>query len=51
LGNLEVKEQKPAMMEEVVDTSKGKYIVRVVGDAVMVVRNMKYRAPHNEPTY
>jgi len=48
---LEVKEQKPAMMEEVVDTSKGKYVVRVVGDAVMVARNMKYRTPHNEPIY
>jgi hypothetical protein len=48
---LEIKEQKPAMIEEVVDTSKGKYVVRVIGDAVMVARNMKYRTPLNEPIY
>jgi hypothetical protein len=48
---LEIKEQKPPMIEEVVDTSKGKYVVRVISDAVMVARNMKYRTPFNEPIY
>jgi len=48
---LEIKEQKPAVIEEVVDTSKGKYVVRVVCEAVMVARNMNYRTLHNEPIY
>jgi hypothetical protein len=48
---LEIKEQKPAVIEEVVESSKGKFVVRVVGEAVMVARNMKYKTPHNEPIY
>jgi hypothetical protein len=48
---LEIKEQKPAVIEEVVDASKGKYAVRVVSDAVMVARNMKYRTLLSEPVY
>jgi hypothetical protein len=48
---LEIKEQKPAVVEEIVDSSKGKFMVRVVGEAVMVARNMNYKTPHNEPVY
>jgi hypothetical protein len=47
----DIKEQEPAMIEEVVETSKGKYQVRVVADAVMVSRNMKYKTNRNEPLY
>ncbi len=38
-------------MEEVVATSQGKFIVRVVAEAVMVARNMKYRSTLGEPVY
>jgi hypothetical protein len=48
---LEIKEHKPAVAEEIVDSSKGKFVVRVVGEAVMVARNMNYKTPHNEPVY
>jgi hypothetical protein len=48
---LEIREQKPAVVEEIVDSSKGKFVVRVVGEAVMVARNMNYKTPHNEPVY
>jgi hypothetical protein len=48
---LKIKEQKPAIVEEVVDTSKGKYTVRVIGEIVMVAHNMKYRSPLSEPVY
>jgi hypothetical protein len=48
---LEIREQKPAVVEEIVDSSKGKFVVRVVGEAVMVARNMNYKTHHNEPVY
>lgn len=48
---LEIKEQKPAVIEEVVNSSKGGFVVRVVSEAVMVARNMRYKTPHNEPIY
>jgi len=48
---LEIKEQKPAVVEEIVDSSKGKFLVRVVGEAVMVARNMNYKTTHDEPVY
>jgi hypothetical protein len=48
---LEIKEQKPAVVEEAVESSKGKFVVRVVGEAVMVARNTNYKTPHNEPIY
>ncbi len=38
-------------MEEVVVTSQGKFMVRVVAEAVMVVRNMRYRSTLGEPVY
>jgi hypothetical protein len=48
---LDVKEQEPAALEEIVDTSKGKYRVRVAADVVMVSRNMRYRSHRDEPLY
>jgi hypothetical protein len=38
-------------VEEVVVTSQGKFIVRVVAEAVMVARNMRYRSTLGEPVY
>lgn len=48
---VDIKEQEPAIAEEIVETSKGRFLVRVVAEAVMVSRNMKYRTIHNEPVY
>lgn len=48
---IDVEEQEPAIAEEIVDTSKGKFLVRVVAEAVMVSRNMRYRTIYNEPVY
>lgn len=48
---IDIIEQEPAVAEEIVDTSKGKYRVKVVAEAVMASRNMKYRSRHNEPIY
>jgi len=48
---IDIVEQKPAVAEEVVDASKGRYRVRVVAEAVMASRNMKYRSRHGEPIY
>jgi hypothetical protein len=42
---LDIVEQKPA--EEVVQSSRGEFEVRVVAEAVMVARNMHYRSPTN----
>jgi len=46
---LDIEKQEPAVAEAVVDTSKGKFRVKVVAEAVMVSRNMKYRSIHGEP--
>lgn len=48
---IDIVEQKPAVAEEVINTSKGRYRVRVVAEAVMVSRNMKYKSKHSEPIY
>ena len=48
---IDIVEQKPAIAEEVVDTSKGKYNVKVVAEAVMASRNIKYRSRYGEPIY
>jgi hypothetical protein len=48
---VDIVEQRPAVVEEVVATSQGKFIVRVVAEAVMVARNMKYRSTLGEPVY
>ena len=44
-------EQRPAIVEEVVAMSQGKFIVRVVAEAVMAARNMRYRSTLGEPLY
>lgn len=48
---IDIVEQEPAVIEDTVDTSKGKFRVKVVAEAVMVARNMKYRSKLNEPVY
>ena len=48
---IDIVEQEPAVAEEIVDTSKGRYRVRVVAEAVMASRNMNYKSRHNEPIY
>ena len=36
---------------EVVQSSKGEFVVRIVAEAVMASRNTLYRSPFNEPVY
>jgi len=48
---VDIERQESAVAETVVDTSKGKFRVRVVAEAVMASRNMKYRSIHGEPLY
>jgi hypothetical protein len=48
---VDIVEQEPAIEEEIIDTSKGKFRVRVVAEAVMAARNMNYRSVLNEPVY
>jgi len=48
---VDIMDQKPAEAEAVADSSKGRFNVRVVAEAVMASRNMKYRTIHNEPIY
>jgi len=48
---IDIIEQKPAEAEEFIDTSKGRYHVKVVAEAVMASRNMNYRTRHTEPLY
>jgi hypothetical protein len=48
---LDIVEQKPAEALEVVQSSRGEFVVRVVAEAVMAARNTHYRSPTNEPIY
>lgn len=48
---IDIVEQQPAMAEEIVDTTKGRFKVTVVAEAVMAARNMKYRSRIGEPIY
>jgi len=48
---LDVVEQQPAEALQVAGTSKGDFVVRVVAEAVMAVRNVLYKTPFNEPLY
>lgn len=48
---IDIVEQEPAIVEEIVDTSKGRYRVRVEAEAVMASRNMNYKTRHGEPPY
>jgi len=48
---LGIVEQRPAEAWEVVKSSKGEFVVKVVAEAVMVARNTMYRTVHGEPLY
>jgi len=48
---LDIVEQQPAEAWEVVESSRGEFVVRVVAEAVMASRNTLYRSPFNEPVY
>lgn len=48
---IDIRKQNPAVIEEVVNTSKGKFKVKVEAEVTMVARNMKYRTRFNEPVY
>lgn len=48
---LDIVEQQPAEALEVVQSSRGEFVVRVVAEAVMASRNTLYRSPFNEPVY
>lgn len=48
---IDIVEQEPAIAEEEVSSSKGKYSVRVVAEAVMASRNTNYRSKYDEPVY
>lgn len=48
---IDIVEQQPAVAEEVIKTQKGVFRVKVVAEAVMASRNMKYRSTLGEPIY
>jgi len=48
---IDIIDQEPALAETIVQTSKGKFRIRVVAEAVMASRNIMYKSPHNEPIY
>jgi len=48
---IEIKEQEPAQEIVEVDVNNSTYVVEVVGEAVMVSRNMNYRTDSDEPLY
>jgi hypothetical protein len=48
---IDIVEQQPAEAWEVVQSSRGEFIVRVIAEAVMASRNTSYRSIHGEPVY
>jgi hypothetical protein len=48
---VDIVEQQPAEAQEVVQSSKGEFVVKVVAEGVMVARNTSYKTPFNEPVY
>jgi hypothetical protein len=48
---IDIVEQQPAEAWEIVQGSRGEFLVRVIAEAVMVARNIQYRTPLNEPVY
>jgi len=40
---VDIKDQQPAIAEESVDSSKGRFVIRVVAEATMAARNLNYR--------
>ncbi|MBP1357003.1 MAG: hypothetical protein JZD40_00715 [Sulfolobus sp.] len=48
---IDIKDQKPAIVELEADSSKGKFKVKVVTEVVMASRNLNYKTVTNEPWY
>jgi len=48
---LDIVEQQPAEAYDIVSSSKGEFLVKVVVEAVMASRNTMYRSTLNEPVY
>jgi hypothetical protein len=48
---LDIVEQEPAVVEEVVNCSKGEFVVKAIAEAIMVSRNTYYRTLQDEPIY
>lgn len=48
---IDIVEQEEPELEETVESSKGKFRVKVVAEAVMAARNMNYKTVENEPIY
>jgi hypothetical protein len=48
---LKVTKQEPAIEEIVIDTQRGKYVIKVEAEVVMVSRNLNYRDERGEPIY
>ena len=48
---VDIVEQQPAEAWEVVQSSRGEFVVMVAAEAVMASRNTLYRSPLNEPVY
>lgn len=48
---INIEEQDSAIEEAVISTSKGKYLVKVMAEAVMASRNLNYKSSLEEPVY
>ncbi len=48
---VEIKKQEPATEEVEIEVSDKKYMIKVLGEASMVSRNMNYRTDIGEPLY
>ena len=48
---VDIEEQEPAVEEVVIDTSKGKFLVRVIAETTMAARNLNYKTTLGEPIY
>jgi len=48
---VDIVKQEPAIDEHEINTSKGVYVVQVVGDPVMASRNLNYKTEFGEPIY
>jgi hypothetical protein len=47
----DIVEQEPAVEEQMVDTTKGKFRVRLEAEGVMAARNKNYKTLDGEPIY
>lgn len=48
---LDIIEQEPAEAQEIVQSTKGVFIIRVIAEAIMASRNTLYKVPSDEPIY